>query len=322
MTFDYLSVVSIVMVGLSSSYMTSFNHTTRLLDFMFNMMFVTGCSYLLTMYFIYLLKLIYNYNTNTIYELVEESKPFNLQDRMKYYERNSETKNVKDYQTYVVKIKLNNAFKDNILLTSENLATAANYLLIRYNPRFVYAHINEVFLFFSNDYNYTTSLYGGNVQKIVSNLVSDVTRYYCKLTNNNTHTFTGSVITIDDEDYEYLNYLVWRQKMNFNNFISYYYSRDEINKDSYEVNLDTKVKKVAEKNNIITNFYLYGTVIKMKEVYREKEISSNQEENKENKETDNTINIVYRYEPYSKNIKFTCNEDQFEYLMSDYVVKE
>jgi hypothetical protein len=313
--FDYLSVVSVALVGVSSSYMTTLNHTTLFLDFMFNTMFLAGSSYILTMYFIHLLKFLTRKNNQ-----VTEEKPFSLQDRMKYYERNSETKNIRDYNTYAVKIKLNHAFKDNILHISDNLTTTASYLFTRYNPRFVYVHINEIFLFFSNEYEYSTCLYGGDVQKIVSNVISEATRYYSKLGGHHKHTFTGCVITIDDEEYEYLNYLVWRQKLNFNNFISYYYSNDEMNKQqNKEVNLDTKVKKVGEKNNILTNFYLYGTVIKMKEVYREKEIK---EEAKENKEENNTVNIVYRYEPHTEHIKFRCDEKQFEYLMSDYVVKE
>lgn len=137
----------------------------------------------------------------------------------------------------------------------------------KYDPTLIYCFNNEINIvfFYKSNGNY---IFDGNVNSILTLLVSEVTLQINKMIINNTNlkdvTFTGKFVEFD-KDYEVLNYLIWKQINCKRNTLSLFYKCLYPKKNINNMNLDKMKESLNEMN--IENF-LTGNILKKMLYYK------------------------------------------------------
>jgi len=201
-----------------------------------------------------------------------------------------------EYKPYIISIKskeilkyvnkMQNSFEDKIKqLSNYNkiLVNVSKECYIRFNPNLIYSFNDEIhFVFFNSiDFPY---LYNGNINKTITTIVSFITRMFIKefLSMNIDVDFTCyGKYAIFKNEYEVLNYLIWRQndcKRN-NIFTLYnYFSKDTLHGKSLDYmnkNLSIYLNKL--KLSFDLRKIIYGNILKKELIYVEnknKELST------------------------------------------------
>jgi tRNA(His) 5'-end guanylyltransferase len=194
----------------------------------------------------------------------------------------------------------------------------------KFNPHLIYTFQNEInVVFFYNERG--TFIYNGDINKIVTNIVSVVSiEVYKRLSiiqPNVDLNFHGHFVEFDI-DYEVLNYLVWRQMDCKRNTITLLYRcYNEIIHD------DTNIKGIKIINMIsvlnhkigkdITREYMHlltGNIIKKCLFYK---IKNEKGEDHDNDEKDD--NVIIRRSIGIENIYFS---DNFKTVLRKYIINK
>jgi tRNA(His) 5'-end guanylyltransferase len=146
-------------------------------------------------------------------------------------------------------------------------------IYIKYDPTLIYFYNNEINIvfFYKQNGNY---LYDGNINTLLTTLVSDITlkTNNSKIKNINKLKdviFSGKFIEFD-EDYEILNYIIWRQINCKRNTLSLFYKCLYPN-ESID-NIKTKdMEIILNKNNINIDTFLTGNILKKILYYKNSE---------------------------------------------------
>ncbi len=152
-------------------------------------------------------------------------------------------------------------------LTSYNdiLVSVCERLYHDYDPTMIYAFNNEITLvFFYNDYG--DYKYNGNINRLLTSVASDASLHmYKKLQESqiDLHTSFSATCVEFSDDYEVMNYVIWRQMDCKRNTITLLhkclYTSDPITNvklDTLQFNLD----------GYLTNAFMHGNIIK-KQLY-------------------------------------------------------
>jgi len=161
------------------------------------------------------------YNDVCNYKMIETSE---IKLRMtKYIDRNN--KKCHSYKPFIVSLKSRQILSYFNYLTNiydklkfiekfnEIMIEVSKKLYIQYDPHMIYTFHDEIHLvFFYNDHgNY---MYSGDINKIITTLVSytsiELTKILTKRSINLDFVYKAQFVEFDD-DYEILNYIIWRQ---------------------------------------------------------------------------------------------------------------
>ena len=217
------------------------------------------------------------------------------------------SKQLSEYINYITdldeKVKLLNNVQDILFETSKTLYA-------KFNPHLIYTFQNEInVVFFYNDNG--TFVYNGDINKIVTNIVSvvsiEVYKRLCQL--NFDLNFHGHFVEFD-VDYEVLNYLVWRQMDCKRNTITLLYRCNENNKCNVEgikvIDMISILNNKIGKN--INQEYMHlltGNIIKKYLFYKMKNESDE--------------NIIVRRSVGMESIYFS---DNFKTVLKKYIVNK
>lgn len=239
-----------------------------------------------------------NFNFIWKYFLGKDNIEDEFYNRMKKYIENTQTY-YKDNKYYIVTVKSNTLLKNlnthdsisnKIQFIKENnkrLENTSSLLYKRFSPSMIYACNNEINLVFND-----SSLYNGNISKIVSSISSYATFYYTSYSGVD-DVFFGYTVQFK-EDFETLNYIKWRYLDCIRNISNMIWS---CSKDQLYNYLDPTVptlNKVIKETKIYTQDIpdLYGFILKKKY-------------NEHNKQLDDTDTLIY----YRKSIEKYNPED-------------
>ena len=210
-------------------------------------------------------------------------KPSSLQKRMKTLVKTYNGNKCHYYRPHIVSLRskqilayLNKVTEltDKVMMlkTFQKIFTnVCKKLLDKYDPHVIYTFSNEIHVvFYYNDYG--NFLYDGNVNKILTSLVSYasilVASELTKLDINLDFCFEGTFVEIK-QDYEALNYLIARQfacKVNTINLL--YKCLDDVDNCIDFLKIDNMENKINEKMPIDYTFVL-GITLK-KKLYNKK----------------------------------------------------
>jgi tRNA(His) 5'-end guanylyltransferase len=211
------------------------------------------------------------------------------------------------------KVKMLNNIQDILFETSKVIYT-------RFDPHLIYTFQNEInIVFFYNDNG--TFIYNGDINKIVTNIVSVVSiEVYKRLSQPNFDlNFYGHFVEFDI-DYEVLNYLVWRQmdcKRNTITLLYRCYNEYDINK--YDINGIKVIDMISFLNNKtgkdIYQEYMHlltGNIIKKCLFYK---IKNERDEKDDVKDK----NVIIRRSIGIENIYFS---DNFKNVLRKYIINK
>ena len=187
-------------------------------------------------------------------------------------------------------------------------------IYLKYDPHLIYSFSNEInIVFFYNDNG--DYMYNGNVNQILTNLVSYTTIQMTKLLQNQNinsdFVFSGKFIEFD-KDYETLNYLIWRQFncrrntitllykcLHMNNILDCKKAIDKVKLEDMKCDLD---------NLLLTNveFLLTGNILKKSLSYKYIGAKENESESDDTLQQIKTVSIGQFY--LSENFKETLQK--------------
>jgi tRNA(His) 5'-end guanylyltransferase len=263
-------------------------------------------------------------NTKTVVNGIQSS--FTLDNRMRNYIKNNnkqchgfkpfvitiKSKQLSEYINNITdfheKVKLLNTIQDIFFETSKIIYT-------KFDPHLIYTFQNEInVVFFYNDTG--TFIYNGDINKIVTNIVSVVSiEVYKRLCQPNFDlNFHGHFVEFD-VDYEVLNYLVWRQMDCKRNTITLLYRCYNEYNDECD-NLNVEGIKVLDMVSVLNNktgidinqkyiYLLTGNIIKKYLFYKIK--------------NENDENIIVRRSVGIENIYFS---DNFKMVLRKYIINK
>jgi tRNA(His) 5'-end guanylyltransferase len=230
----------------------------------------------------------------------EKTNNIDIDKRMKCYIDKSSYIRECDYKKpYVISLKSKNILKyinhlTNIdekleVMTKLNdiLQNVCNKIYNQFDVHLMYSFNNEINLIFKHKQMYDLP-YNGNIARILSNITSYVTKYYMEEMNKYELSmqpiFEARYIEFDQE-YEVLNYIIWRQLDCKRNNLSLLYkclSIDTINnieynkkqdvKKIYNAKVDEILESLIKYNNNFMELYnnlIYGNIIKKQIIYKE-----------------------------------------------------
>lgn len=272
---------------------------------------------------------IYNYISSYLYnKVVYISDNNEIKTRMsKYITKNN--KKCHPFKPFIVTLKSRQILSYFNYLTSihdklkfidkfnEIMIEVSKKLYKQYDPHMIYTFHDEIHLvfFYSENGNY---IYGGDINKIITTLVSytsiEMTKILTKRSIELDFVYKGQFIEFDN-DYEILNYIIWRQLDCKRNIITLLYKCINLekfldNKDKYNyLKLNTMEKDVSNilKQNI--ELYCTGNILKKSLFYtntNNPKIILNKENNEDNLITRKQINVENFY--FSKNFKENFNK--------------
>jgi|UniRef100_A0A6C0ALQ5 tRNA(His) 5'-end guanylyltransferase len=241
------------------------------------------------MYKVYLNNL-YNYVFNYLYNKVSLiSEDDEIKTRMsKYIDINN--KKCHPYKPFVVSLKSRQilSYFNNLTNIDDKLKFIDNFneimievskkLYMQYDPRMIYTFHDEIHLvfFYNGNGNY---MYSGDINKIITTLVSytsiELTKILTKRSIDLDFIYKGQFVEFD-EDYEILNYIIWRQLDCKRNIITLLYKCINLenflnNKDKTNcLKLNTMEKHVSEFLKNKFKRYYTGNILKKTIYYTNK----------------------------------------------------
>lgn len=186
-------------------------------------------------------------------------------------------------------------------------------IYITYDPHLIYSYHNEINIvfFYKENGNY---LYDGNINTLLTNLVSYTTlkmnNKLQKINDLKEVIFTGKFVEFDN-DYEILNYIIWRQINCKRNTLSLFYKCLYKNKDIDNIKI-TEMQNILHEKDIKIDEFLTGNTLKKILYYKYSDfIIFN-----ENSKTDNEKDLITRKCICVKNVYFSdnFNENFFKYI--------
>jgi tRNA(His) 5'-end guanylyltransferase len=205
-----------------------------------------------------------------------------MQSLVKEY--NSDTFNV--YKPYIISLKSKqileylNCEKSSIH-ESIGVFNEYNKILLKvskecynkFNPSMIYTFNDEIHMVFYNILDYA-DLYNGNINKTITIITSFATRVFTKEFMNSELDFDftiGAKYVEFENNYEVLNYLIWRQlDCKRNNIITLYrYNNLDVKNMSLEDIRELLLKYLQDINidYLELNYLIYGNIIKKELVY-------------------------------------------------------
>jgi tRNA(His) 5'-end guanylyltransferase len=163
------------------------------------------------------------------------------------------------------------------------LVNVSKSLYLKYNPNMIYSFNDEINLVFFHDESDTDYVYKGDIYKTVTMMSSFASIQFTK-------EFAAANIDLDflingkfvefKEDYEMLNYIIWRQNDCYRNNLAVLHNHFTNTKSSMKItelilNLEQLEKEKQEADGVKrSNFgmdmsFFYGNIIKKEIVYKE-----------------------------------------------------
>lgn len=242
--------------------------------------------------------------------------PNSLENRMRsiVFGYNKNDKRCHNYKPHIVSVKSRKLLDYINTITSINekfellqtvddiLVNVCKELYIKFDPSMIYSFGNEINLvFYYNDNG--EFLYGGNINRILSSIISytsiKMTQEFTKRNIYNEFVFDGHFVEFD-QDFETLNYLIWRQFDCKRNTLSLLYKclhiesvldgnyninnikmndmKTEIENSVFGKNLDER--KNYNKRPLYFNL-LTGNIFKKRKFYKKNESEKQQKNSKE-----------------------------------------
>ncbi len=210
------------------------------------------------MYMVYLNNL-YNYLSNYLSEDISQdiSEDSEIKIRMTKYMKKY-NKKCHPYKPFIVSLKSRQILSYFNHITNiddklkfiekfnEIMIEVSKKLYIKYDPHMIYTFHDEIHLvfFYNENGNY---MYSGDISKIITTLISytsiEMTKIFIKKSIDLDFVYKGQFIEFDD-DYEILNYIIWRQLDCKRNTITLLYKC---------INLENKEKNNCLKLNVMEN---------------------------------------------------------------------
>jgi hypothetical protein len=164
------------------------------------------------------------------------------------------------------------------------LNNVSKSLYLRYSPNMIYSFNDEINLVFFHNENDTEYIYGDDINKTITSMTSYASIQFMKEFTSNKldieFVINGKYVEFD-EDYEMLNYIIWRQNDCYRNNLSVLhnnYNKGSIHSMSIVdviLSLEQLEKEKQEADGIKRiNFgmemaFFYGNIIKKEIVYKE-----------------------------------------------------
>lgn len=212
------------------------------------------------------------HNTNS------DTSSLGLVDRMKMYQKQCETY-IHHYTPYIISLQSKNilqlincvsTFDEKIKmldLYNELFTKVSSELFRRFDPDLIYFFNNEIHMVFYNC-DETPSLYNGNIDTLLTSIVSFATMELIKTMSTQINDFEYNLNTLTakytcfPKDFEVLNYLVWRQldcKRNNTTLLYKCCNKDLFLEDKLPLNkVEISQMKIPE----VADYILSGTVLK------------------------------------------------------------
>ncbi len=152
-------------------------------------------------------------------------KSENIHDRMKNY-LNKNEKKCHPYKSHIVSLKCKDLLKQinkrdginekkrELVEIQEKIVNVSKEMYDYFNPTFMYCFNNEIHLVFKSNEN-GTFIYDGDINKLITMCASFAS-------SKTTNIFSATFVEFDD-DYELLNYIIWRQLESVRNTSSILY---------------------------------------------------------------------------------------------------
>lgn len=213
-----------------------------------------------------------------------------LQTRMKKYLHRYNNLNIHPYKCHIITLKskqllsyvntLSNLDDKITFLESYNtmLNNVCKKLYIRFNPQMIYSFNDEIHLVFY--YKETNNIYNGNIHKLLTTFTSYTSICMLKeLLNNSINInfeYYAKIVEFN-EDYETLNYLIWRQfdcKRNIMTLLYKCLKYNDILDGGYSNIEKMKLEDIMldfSKNQSVNNNLLTGNILKKQIYYVSKE---------------------------------------------------
>lgn len=204
---------------------------------------------------------IYNYIFNNNSTLINENDE--IKTRMnKYINKNNKT--CHPYKPFIVSLKSRQILSYFNYLTciedklkfidkfNEIMVEISKKIYMKYDPHMIYTFHDEIHLvfFYNENGNY---IYAGNMNKIVTTFVSyisiEMSKLFTKKSIELDFVYTGQLIEFE-QDYEVLNYLVWRQLDCKRNIITLLYKCINLKDNNSKDNKNNNTKDNNKDNNI------------------------------------------------------------------------
>jgi tRNA(His) 5'-end guanylyltransferase len=274
---------------------------------------------------------LYNYLFNYLYDTASHiSEDDEIKIRMaKYIDKNN--KKCHPYKPFIVSLKSRQILSYFNYLTdiddklkfiekfNEIMIEVSKKLYKQYDPHMIYTFHDEIHLvfFYNENGNY---MYSGDINKIITTLVSytsiEMTKILTKRSIDLDFVYKGQFVEFD-EDYEILNYIIWRQFDCKRNIITLLYKC--INLENYLNNKDkNNCLKLNVMENAVSDFfknksikfksYYTGNTLKKTIYYintNNPKIVLNKENNQDNLITRKKIDVENFY--FSNNFKENFN---------------
>lgn len=182
------------------------------------------------------------------------------------------SRQILSYFNYLTKIDEKLKFIEKF---DEIMIKVSKKLYTQYDPHMVYTFHDEIHLvfFYNENGNY---LYSGDINKIITTLVSytsiEMTKILTKRSIDLDFVYKGQFIEFDN-DYEILNYIIWRQFDCKRNIITLLYKCINLesflnNKDKNNcLNLNTMEKDVSDVLKEKLEVYCTGNILKKSLIY-------------------------------------------------------
>lgn len=216
-----------------------------------------------------------------------KSNSNSLRRRMTSLIRSQNGKKCHPYRTHVISLKSKGLLSflnkttdveqkiKMITRLNESMVNVCKRLYARFNPTMIYQFNNEIHLVFNyNDLG--DFLYDGDITKTLTKIVSSATLYSTQELLQDTSfdkvndiIFSGTFVQFK-EDYEILNYIIWRQYDCKRNNITLLY-RCEQGIDQVEEGLKLADMEASLKTPVPETI-LYGNIIKKEIVYKEVDV--------------------------------------------------
>lgn len=228
------------------------------------------------------------WGTTYIHSTKQQLDEDSLQTRMSKLIKRYNGKKCHPYKAHIVSLKSKELLKyinfvcpidekvERLRVYNEILLCAAKSLYQRFDPEVIYCFNNEIHLvFFYNDAG--SFVYDGDIMKTITSIVSHVTSSFvkellAKSLKIDVH-FTGTFIEFD-QDYEALNYIIWRQlDCTRNNVTLMYKCVSNLDVESiHNVTIDEMKPVIEDKFGEIPEFIHNGNVLKKALVYKNMKI--------------------------------------------------